>query len=200
MSKSGFIVFEGLDHSGKTTQIDLAEKWLLSRGHDVVRFREPGATPAGERIRQVLLDPSLKINTKSEIHLFMAARWQLVIDGILPAIAAKKLILLDRYWYSTAVYQGSQLFDVLGVTQQMEREGLPQPDFVFYLDGDPEVLARRHVGPSDRIESNGVEYQKLIRQGYKDLSTRIPIFTVNAERTPLEVQAFVESILENMGF
>jgi dTMP kinase len=166
-----FIVFEGVDHSGKTTQIDLAEKWLLSRGYKVARFREPGGTPAGERIRGALLDKELSIVPLCEMLLFMASRVQLLEQKIIPALNNGEVVLLDRYWFSTYAYQG--IAGHLGgnrVTDLVFLLGLRYPDLVVMLDGDPELLASRHHGASDRIEAKGLQYQREVRDGYHQLA------------------------------
>ena len=193
-----FVVFEGVDHSGKTTQIDLAEKWLLSRGHKVVRFREPGGTPAGERIRDVLLDKAISISPLSEMLLFMASRVQLLEQKIIPDIKDGFVVILDRYWFSTYAYQG--IGGELGggkVTQQVEALNLLEPDLVIMLDGDPEILASRHRGSKDRIEAKGLKYQQQVRSGYQDLASQMPeIFRViNAEGLVEDVHAAVVGTL-----
>jgi len=195
-----FIVFEGVDHSGKTTQIDLAEKWLLSRGHKVARFREPGGTPAGERIRDVLLDKELSILPLSEMLLFMASRVQLLEQKIIPALNEGCVVLLDRYWFSTYAYQG--VAGSLGgeaVVAQAELLKLRKPDLVIMLDGDPEILASRHRGSSDRIEAKGLKYQNVVRSGYWDLASSMKgLFrVVSAEAAPEVVHQAVVDALSN---
>jgi dTMP kinase len=189
-----FIVFEGVDHSGKTTQIDLAEKWLLSRGHKVARFREPGGTLAGERIRDVLLDKELSISPLSEMLLFMASRVQLLEQKIVPAINDGLVVVLDRYWFSTYAYQG--VAGSLGggkVVEQVELLKLRRPDIVIMLDGDPGVLASRNSGAGDRIEAKGLNYQYDVRSGYKHLASWMDglFHVVNAEGAVGDVHAAV---------
>lgn len=196
------IVFEGVDFCGKTTQLDYAEAYLKSKGKNVVRYREPGGTAAGEKIRQVLLDiTQTAMKPKTEVLLFFAARMQLLEEQILPAIKAGKTALLDRYYYSTAAYQGSVMDGygpgwVTALAEDWLR--LPEPDLVIYLDGDPEKLAPRKVGEKDRIEARGVEYQKKVRSTYLMLADhRQEMFrVVNAERSVEEVRREIEAILD----
>ena len=198
-----FIVFEGVDHCGKTTQIDLAEKWLKARGHDVLRFREPGGTDVGERIREVLLDKKLSIDPVSEMLLFMASRVQLLEQKILPALNSGHVVLLDRYWFSTYAYQGfAGELGTATVIDQVTLLKLARPDLVVMLDGDPERLASRHSGASDRIEAKGLEYQRAVRIGYQILiSSMKDIFrAVDAEKSMEDVHAAVVAELSKANF
>jgi len=198
-----FVVFEGVDHCGKTTQIDLAEKWLVARGYSVVRFREPGGTEAGERIRDALLDKKLSITPLCEMLLFMASRVQLLEQKIVPTLNNGQVVLLDRYWFSTYAYQG--FAGDLGtnrVTDQVNILGLRKPDLVIMLDGDPERLASRHHGASDRIEAKGLKYQQDVRIGYQALVREMKdIFRViDAEKSVDEVHAAVVDALSKASF
>lgn len=199
-----FIVFEGVDHCGKTTQIDLAEKWLVGHGYDVLRFREPGGTEAGERIREVLLDKTLSIVPLSEMLLFMASRVQLLEQKIVPALNSGKVVLLDRYWFSTYAYQGvaGDLGGTL-VADQVALLNLRRPDIVIMLDGDPGRLASRHSGVSDRIEVKGLEYQCAVRIGYKTLARgkmKDLFRVVDAEESVENVHAAVVDALSKANF
>lgn len=198
-----FVVFEGVDHCGKTTQIDLAEKWLVAHGYDVLRFREPGGTEAGERIREVLLDKTLSIVPISEMLLFMASRVQLLEQKILPALNSGHVVLLDRYWFSTYAYQGfAGQLGAERVLGQVELLKLARPHLVVMLDGDPERLASRHSGASDRIESKGLKYQQDVRIGYQALarSTKDLFSVVDAEKPVEVVHAAVVEALLKAGF
>jgi dTMP kinase len=204
MAPSGkFVVFEGVDHCGKTTQIDLAEKWLIARGYDVLRFREPGGTEAGERIRDILLDKSLSIEPLCEMLLFMASRVQLLEQKIVPALNNGQVVLLDRYWFSTYAYQGAA--GALGgnlVLNQVALLNLRRPDLVIMLDGDPEQLASRHRGAGDRIETKGLKYQQDVRAGYRALASLMNgLFrVVNAEDTVEAVHTAVLHALSQTNF
>lgn len=198
--KARFIVFEGVDHCGKTTALDRTEAFLRGRGLDVARFREPGGTLIGERIRELLLDKARKeITPKTELMLFFAARTQLIETEILPALKAGRVVLCDRYYYSSAAYQGIELFGpnwVLNFAEDWLR--LPEPDLVVYLDGDPELLAKRAHGEPDRIEAKGVQYQKKVRAAFVAMADHhSDLFeTVNAERSVEAAWADIQKILE----
>jgi dTMP kinase len=205
MSTRRYIVFEGVDHCGKTTQLDRAERWLHARGHAIERLREPGGTPTGERIRSILLDPVLEISARTELLLFMASRVQLLEERVKPALRSGKIVLQDRYWYSTAAYQGGA--GKLGfeeVHDQVDALKLISPGLVIYLDGDPRALAARHSDKSDRFEAKGIEYQEKVRAEYLRMAKQefLPGFfwIVNAERGVDEVHAEIAGILEKEGF
>lgn len=199
--KARFIVVEGVDHAGKGTQLDKIETFLKGRGVDVVRFREPGGTKIGERIRELLLDKEHgKMTAKTELMLFFAARTQLLEQEVLPALKAGVTVLLDRYYYSSAAYQGIDLLGpnwVLNFSEDWLR--LPEPDVVVYLDGDPEVLAKRAHGEGDRIEAKGVQFQKKVRAAYVAMADHHgDLFeTVNADQSAPEVWADIQKILES---
>lgn len=184
-----FIVFEGLDHVGKTTQIDRAEKYLISKNIPVLRLREPGGTEVGEEIRELLLKKrEVDLNPRTELMLFFAARFQLLETEIIPALKDGTTVLLDRYYYSTAAYQGSFSYGsawVLNMAEEWLR--LREPDAVIYLDGDPEILAKRAHGEGDRIEAKGVAFQKTVRNAYLTMAEHRPdlFVTINAEM-PIE--------------
>src|SRR5262249_38326500 len=101
-----FFSFDGLDGAGKTTQMDLFCQWLAERGHDVMRCRDPGSTPLGEQVRELLLGHHVSMSRTAEMLLFMAARAQLVEEVIRPALTAGKVVVSDRYLLANVVYQG----------------------------------------------------------------------------------------------
>ncbi len=180
-----FVVFEGVDHCGKTSQVDRAEAFLKERELPYRRLREPGGTLVGERIREVLLnDKKMEISPRAELMLFFASRFQLCETVIEPALQDGMTVLLDRYYYSSAAYQGPFSYGsqwVLNMAEEWLR--LRQPDLVLYLDGRPEVLAARAHGEGDRIEAKGLDYQKLVRSAYQEMAAdRSNVFvTIDAE-------------------
>jgi dTMP kinase len=196
------VVFEGVDHTGKTTQIHGAESWLKGRGIAFERHREPGGTPVGERVREILLDRKLgRIDPVAEAMLFFASRAQLAHDSVAPAIEAGRTVLLDRYYFSTAAYQGPWLPGGPDFAVDMAaRMGLPQPDLVVGLDGDPRALAARATGEPDRIEAKGIEYQNAVRLAYAGLAKRWPRWfrIVDAERPPEDVRQEVAGLLGDL--
>ena len=174
MTKSLFITFEGPDGSGKTTQISRLANWLAERGFVVVCTREPGGTPAAERIREIVLDPALPIKAEAETLLYLAARAEHVEKIIVPALAAGKTVLCDRFSDSTLVYQGiTRGIDLktLRLLNGFATKGL-EPDITFLLDADPEhlELRRQERGIQDRFELEGISFQQKVRKGFMQLA------------------------------
>ena len=197
MERGKLIVFEGLDHTGKTTQILLAEKWLNEQGIANTRYREPGGTKVGERIRALLLDRDENMTFKTEMLLFFASRVQLAQEHVLDDLEEGRNVILDRYYYSTAAYQGPYMTggiaSVLAMARTLE---LPEPDLVLCLDGNPAELARRQQGTPDRIEAKGVEYQRNVRRAYIEICDITPNFYfVNAE---LHVQEVHDQVVAHL--
>ena len=174
MTKSLFITFEGPDGSGKTTQISRLANWLAERGFAVVCTREPGGTPAAERIREIVLDPALPIKAEAETLLYLAARAEHVEKIIVPALAAGETVLCDRFSDSTLVYQGiTRGIDLktLRLLNGFATKGL-EPDITFLLDADPEhlELRRQERGIQDRFELEGISFQQKVRKGFMQLA------------------------------
>jgi len=197
-----FLVLDGPDGSGKTTQAARLAAHLRARGSTVAVFREPGATPAGEAIRDLLLDPETDIGPMAEMLLYQAARAQVVAAAIRPELEAGHTVLLDRYWYSTAAYQGHGL----GVDPEAVRAvaaiatGGLEPDHVFLLDVAPEVGLGRLQGDRDRIEGRPMEYHRRVRAGFLDeirrLGDRATI--VDAGRSPEEVAGAIREVCDRL--
>src|SRR5437667_10685614 len=138
MGKRGlFITFEGTEGSGKTTQAELLGEWLTKR--DPVVVGEPSDTELGEQIRDVLLYKGLEIDPEAEMYLFMASRRQLIAEVIAPALAARNIVIADRYHDSTLAYQGG----ARGLTTVWPPT-FPRPDITFLLVGDVEAGLGRH--------------------------------------------------------
>ncbi len=176
--KGLFITFEGLDGSGKTTQIALLADYLKRKGRQVITTIEPGGTTLGDRIRQILLD---KINAgmshKAEAFLFEASRAELVSKVIAPALDSGKIIICDRFFDSTIAYQG--IARGLGAEKVMElslwaTDGIV-PDLTFLLSVDVEGGEKRLSGSSknrDRIESEEEKFKQRIFDGYIELARK----------------------------
>jgi dTMP kinase len=175
-----FISFEGIDGSGKSTQITRTVAWLESLKYDVLVTREPGGTPAGEAIRDLLLDPKSHLTGRAEYLLYSASRAQLVQEVLLPHLKKHRgIALVDRYADSSTVYQGSGR--ELGIDEieavNMFVTGNLSPDLTVYLDVDYETsVARREAngGAPDRLEQNPKEFFDAVRQGYLELCRRHP--------------------------
>ena len=155
-ARGRFLAFEGPEGAGKSTQIDRLAQRLAARGRSVVVTREPGGTPAGDRIRAVLLDPELRVDPLAEFLLYAAARAQHVRERILPALDAGSDVLCDRFAASSVAYQGyGRGLDPAWVEEvnRVATGGL-RPDATVLLDLAPDVgLARIAArGATDRLE------------------------------------------------
>lgn len=170
-----FITFEGIDGSGKSTQIKRLATHLTKAGHDVVVTREPGGSPGAEEIRALVLqgDPD-RWSAETEILLFTAARRDHMERTILPALEAGKIVLCDRFADSTRMYQGLSRGDLRGVVDQLHSLMIKrEPDLTLLIDMDPAVglsraLSRQTV--DERFEAFGEDLQTAMRQGFLDLS------------------------------
>jgi len=162
-----FVTFEGIDRSGKTTQAGMLVDKL---GDEALGVREPGGTPAGEKVRELLKDPSVSVSPEAEALLFAAARSELVAEVILPALSEGKVVVSDRFLDSSLAYQGGArglgIEDVERVNHFATR-GL-KPDLTFLLDLSPEDAAAR-VGESDRFEEEGAALQEAVGASYERL-------------------------------
>ncbi|MBF7084162.1 dTMP kinase [Desulfallas sp. Bu1-1] len=184
MTRGKFIVFEGIDGSGKTTQMELLARVLEARGMPVLRTREPGGTRVGDRLRGLLLDPDYRdLTPRTEAFLYAADRAQHVTEKILPALHRGETVLCDRFLYSTLAYQGwGRGVDIVFLTRlnQLATGGLA-PDRVILLDLEVEDGLRRALKnrPPDRLEGEKAAFFRRVRQGYLEQASRWPeIFRV----------------------
>lgn len=186
MKKGYFITLEGPDGSGKSTQLELLAVYLRQNGREVVCTREPGGSEAAERLRQLVLDPQLAIDARTETLLYLAARADHLDKVVRPALSDGKIVLCDRFSDSTLVYQGFVRGLPLTELQQLNvfATGGLEPDLTLLLDGDPELLAGRRTqrGVTDRFENEGLAFQISVRQGFIELSKACPqrIRVINA--------------------
>ena len=191
-----FVTFEGIDRSGKTTQAGLLVDAL---GDAALGVREPGGTPAGERLREILKDPEVALAPETEALLFAAARSELVANVVLPALDAGKVVVSDRFLDSSLAYQGGArglgIEDVERVNDFATR-GL-KPDLTFLLDLSPDDAAAR-AGESDRFENEGTELQAAVGAAYERLVGADPERwrRIDATRSPEEVHADVLAAVE----
>lgn len=173
MTAARFIVFEGGEGAGKSTQSRALADYLEARGHRVRRTREPGGTPAAEAIRAILLDPAnTGLDDRAEALLFAAARGDHAARVIRPALDAGEIVVCDRYLDSSVAYQGvarglgaERVADLsLWATDRLV------PDLTIVLDVDPAVGLSRVVGP-DRLEAEPVEWHRRVRQAFLDIAS-----------------------------
>jgi len=175
-----FISFEGIDFSGKTTQIDLLKTWLEEKNEKVVIFREPGGTAISEQIRNILLDKSHPEMTDiCEIFLYSAARNQLIIEKIIPELGAGNFVIADRYVDSTTAYQGFGREipkELINHINMAATAGL-MPGMTFILDLAPEQIVSRKKSrkqDDDRLETAGLDFFKRVYKGYHKIAELEP--------------------------
>ncbi|MGH7610325.1 MAG: dTMP kinase [Candidatus Dormibacteria bacterium] len=175
-----FVSVEGVDGSGKSTQARRLAQALGRQRLPVTLVRDPGTTPLGERVRELLLvrEPGSEPDAWAEVALFLAARVQLLREVVEPALAEGSVVVADRYLDSTLVYQGSgrgldqelllELHRLLGADRM--------PDLTLVLDLDVRAARRRRPGllPLDRMEAEPTAYHERVRQGYLGLAARFP--------------------------
>ncbi len=173
-----FISFEGIEGSGKSTQMTLLSKYLSSKGYEVTMTREPGGTPIGEAIRVVLLNPDFtEMDYRTEVLLYAADRAQHVAESIKPALARGSIVVSDRYLDSTIAYQhygrGLPLDYILKANEQAT-EGI-MPNLTILLTIPVEVgLKRATKTIADRIEREDLEFHERVAKGFLELARREP--------------------------
>ena len=171
-----FIAFEGGEGAGKSTQESLLAAALTERGHHVVRTREPGGTPAGERIREILLSPEFDgLNARAEALLFAAARGEHVARVIRPALDRGDVVICDRYLDSSVAYQGYGRELGVETIRQLSLWATDDlvPDLTIVLDIDPAIGLSRLENP-DRMEAEPIEFHRAVRAGFLDLASKDP--------------------------
>ena len=172
-----FVVFEGVEGSGKTTQSRALKRRLTREGYQATLLQEPGGTPTGERIRRWLLKGDRHISPMAELFLFSAARAPLVESVIRPALDRDEVVVCDRYIYSTVAYQGygrGLALDTVRQINLMATGGL-LPELVILLDLAPDDgLHRIAERPLDRIEQEQSGFHRRVRQGYLEMAQQDP--------------------------
>ena len=199
--KGRLITFEGIDGSGKSTQIGMLENELKKLGVAFKTFREPGGTDLSEKIRTILLDKkNIELISTAESLLFAAARAQLTTEQIKPAIEKGEFVICDRFTDSTIAYQGyGRGVDIeqLETINYIATAGLT-PDITFILDISPESAAERmEAGASDRMEETGVDFFRRIRAGYCQIKDQNMnrYRLIDGEQTPENVFKEIKEII-----
>jgi len=218
MSRRGkFITLEGLDGTGKSTQMRMLAAALRSTGHKVVETREPGGTPTGEKIRKVLLDSSTAgLSPLAEMALMFASRAQHIAEVIEPALAAGNIVLCDRFTDSTEAYQGSGRRLGSEPVRELHRVlcGNLQPDLTLLLDSNPAASLGRARRRNQRVsrsanrshDENRFEQETRaffvrVREGYLAIAQREPgrVVTVDAQGTPRQThQRILEAVQKKL--
>ena len=196
-----FVTFEGVDGSGKSTQAELLRATLAAKGRDVEATREPGGTPLGERIRELLLDGD-EMAPWAEAALFAAARAELARRVIAPALERGADVVCDRYVDSSLVYQG--IARGLGAERVLELNlgvtGGLLPDRTFVLNVDPVTARARHSAGLDRIEREDEDFRRLVADGYRQLSDLFPerVVALDGSLAPEAIAARVREHLRTL--
>ena len=196
-----FFSIDGGDGTGKSTQGELLRNWLAELGHDVVACRDPGSTPLGEAVRDLLLNRhDLPIDRRSEMLLYMAARAQLVEQVIRPALTQGKTVVSDRYLLANVVYQGyggGLDVETLWEVGRVATGGL-MPDLTIVLDMPADAAAGRLDRQLDRMEQQGAEFHARVREGFLTEVARRPkeIVVINAARSIDQIQTDIRKAVQ----
>lgn len=210
-SQTGFFIsFEGSEGCGKSTQIRRLVDFLTAAGHEPLLLREPGGTPIGETIRHLLQhsEEGRAMTPETELLLFAASRAQLVREKILPALAAGRVVISDRFLDSTTVYQGVARKIPAEAVERINRfaAGPRLPDVTFLLDMDStealKRLSRRASHQPDRMEEEPLAFYEAVRQGYLACaareSTRVKV--LDATKSEDAIAQDIRQILDTHAF
>ncbi|MCM8823276.1 MAG: dTMP kinase [Candidatus Omnitrophica bacterium] len=197
--KAKFITFEGVEGSGKSSIISLVRNYLVRRGLKVVIFRDPGSTPVGEKIRAILLDKKNSISHYTELLLYLAARAQLIEEKLKRALNNYDIVICDRFFDSTLVYQGYGLGLGKIVEESVDTFSFGiVPDITIILDSDVRKSLNR-LRKKDRIEMRSLKFHYRLRKGYRKLAKKFPkrVRLINADKSLNEVFDEVKHTLED---
>ena len=199
-----FITLDGIDGSGKTTQIGVVREWFDMRGLPVCFTREPGGTVLGEKLRNLLLDPAAKVSLHTETLLMFAARRQHLEEVVWPALAGGTHVVCDRFTDATFAYQGggrglaAEMIEIL----QNWVQGTTRPDFTLLLDVPLDVsLARIESSRvKDRFEQEDSFFFKRVRETYLNRAAKSPkhYAVIDSNRDKAVVRAEIEGILDSL--
>jgi dTMP kinase len=197
-----FICFEGVDGSGKSTQIDRLGEWFAEKGQSFIRCREPGTTELGKKIRTLLLeDHSTPIHLRAEALLFMTSRAQLVDEVVSPALQQGTVVICDRFLLSTVVYQGyagGLDLEQLWSLGKFATAGI-MPDITFVMDLPVEQSIARLGNQRDRLESRPLEYFKKVRDGFLVAAQQFSenIVVVDATHSIDDIQRTIQNTIDS---
>jgi len=188
-----FITFEGIDGVGKSTQLDLLQSWLESRGREVVRTLEPGGTELGQEIRHLLLHRKGDVAARAEALLYAADRAHHVATKIRPALASGKVVLSDRYFDSSVAYQGAarelDVTEVRNISLWAVDNLIPDLTVLLDLDAHAAILRRNKTGTEpDRLEREKVDFFERARSQYLELAKEPRFLVVDATLSIDEIQ------------
>ena len=192
-----FVSFEGIDASGKSTQIRLLCSFLKEKGMDFVLVREPGGTLIGEKIREILLTPENQMFPETEFLLYAASRAQLVREKIIPALENGRLVIADRFADSSVVYQGFgrglSIEKIVYINDFATLEIVP--DVTFVIDIPVEESLKRKGEKRDRIEMEKKEFIERVREGYHRLSSNPRFVLIDGLKSIDEIHSIIIEVL-----
>ncbi len=202
MTKGLFITFEGGDGCGKTTQINLLDKYLQEKGYKTMLTREPGAKGLGVKLREILLNYDGEVSPQAESFLFLADRAQHVDCIIKPALKDGVIVLCDRHTDSTVAYQGygrgldlEQIYKLNSIATS----GL-KPDLTIVLDVDVETSMQRVGKEKDRMESAGIEFFERVRNGFLEIAKQEPerVKVINSSESIENIHKQIVELVESI--
>jgi dTMP kinase len=198
----GFISFEGIEGSGKSTQTKRLAGYFRSKGHKVIDTVEPGETNIGQKIRELLLEPENHMEPLTELLLYYASRAQHVREVIYPAILDDRIVITDRFSDSTVAYQGYARGLDLKLLSRLNEIVNPdlKPFLTFMLDLDVEegLKRNRKASKEDRFELETVEFHQRVRKGFLQIASEEPerVKVIDASRNPDEISEEIIKIIE----
>jgi dTMP kinase len=199
-----FITFEGIDGVGKSTQLDLLQGWLESRGREVIRTLEPGGTELGQEIRHLLLHRKGDVAARAEALLYAADRAHHVATKIRPALAEGKVVLSDRYFDSSVAYQGAarelDVEEVRNISLWAVDNLIPDLTVLLDLDAQAAIQRRNKTGTEpDRLEREKVDFFERARSQYLELAKESRFLVVDATLSIDEIQEQIRARVLTMG-
>lgn len=194
-----FISFEGIDKSGKSTQIHLLNEFLIRKSYSVVLTQEPGKTETGKVIKKILLEKTEeKIDPLAELFLYLADRAQHVRKIIAPSLRERKIVISDRYADATVAYQGYGRGLPLRLINQLNAKatGGIWPTVTFLLDLPPEVALSRSKS-NDRMEEESLDFHRKVREGYLEIARTYPqrVKIIQAQTPPARIHEAIKKIV-----
>ncbi|MEF8798627.1 MAG: dTMP kinase, partial [Candidatus Bipolaricaulota bacterium] len=197
------IVFEGLDGSGTTTQVSLLAECLKERGFSVIKVEEPGGTPLGRKVRDLLLDDKgLRIDPLSELLLYEVSRAQLIREKIIPELNRGSIVISDRFAISSVAYQGYGRGIPIERVKKLNEIAVAgvEPDITFFLDIDLEEREKRTLERKpDRIEKEELEFYRRVKQGYlEEMKSASKAVVIDGSSSKEEIASEVISKIDEL--
>ena len=197
MKKGKFIVLEGPDRCGKSTQAKMLVNHLIAQGKDVILTREPGGTPTAEKIRQIVLEPGLDVRPMTELLLYEASRAQHTQEKILPALQEGKIVICERYTMSTCAYQGYGRgidLKIINTLNKIATLGTTPDLTLVFLMSDKYFIERGEYLFDDRLEQEDRAFRQKMRTGYLEmLASTSNAYLIDADKN---IQAIQEEVLK----